>query len=417
MHTMKRQYLSLIHEYLSYFPCVVLIGARQTGKSTLIDMLDDERELFDLEQRADYDQIAHDPDLFLRLNNNPLAIDEAQLLPNLFPALRVAIDKDRTQYGKYLLTGSSSPQLLTAISESLAGRVGIIEIAPLTLSETINVKTPNLLTLFNGSCSPDKIIKMATSESEPEEIDDYWLNGGYPEPWLRNTGRFREIWREEYIKTYIERDVARLFPHMNSVRYRRFIELLAGCSGAIINYSNIAKILNVSQPTIKDYFDIAHGTFIWRNIPAYSKNVSKRVIKHPRGYLRDSGLLHHLLQIPSMRRLQSHPQLGSSWEGMVIEEILRTLSAAGIQHKPYYYRTSGGAEVDLVLEGSFGLIPFEIKHSQNVNIGRLRAIKDFVSEFNCSFGVIINRDERIRMYESNIIGIPLSHLISSASNC
>jgi len=135
MQGMKRQYEKLIQEYLSYFPCVVLVGARQTGKSTLIGMLADGREIFDLEARADYNQIAQDPDLFLRLNNKPIAIDEAQLLPELFPALRVAIDKDRNAYGKYLLSGSSSPELLTAISESLAGRVGIIEIAPFSFSD------------------------------------------------------------------------------------------------------------------------------------------------------------------------------------------------------------------------------------------------------------------------------------------
>ncbi len=408
---MKRQYLSLIREYLSYFPCVVIVGARQTGKSTLISMLKDGRELFDLESRADYDHIASDPDLFLRLNSNPIAIDEAQILPELFPALRVAIDNDRNNFGKYLLTGSSSPELLSAISESLAGRVAVIEIAPLSLSETLGIDTPNLLKLFSGSCSVDEIVSLSDNSDGTTFIDEYWLNGGYPEPWLRDVGRFREIWREEYIKSYIERDIARLYPNLNAVRFRRFIELLAGCSGTIINYSNIAKVLDVSQPTIKDYFKIAHGTFIWRNIPAYSKNVTKRVIKHPRGYFRDSGLLHHLLQLPSNKRLLSHPQMGASWEGMIVEELLRILTSAGIQHKPYYYRTSGGAEVDLILEGQFGLIPFEIKHTQNVKKAHLRSIKDFVQEFNCAFGIIINRDEKIRLYESNIVGLPLHMLL------
>ena len=144
---MKRQYEKNIREYLGYFPWVVLIGARQTGKSTLIDMLGGGREIFDLEIRADYNQIAQDPDLFLRLNNKPIAIDEAQLLPGLFPALRVAIDKDRKAHGKYLLSGSSSPELPTSISESLAGRVGIVEIAPFSFSETQTADNPRLLGL------------------------------------------------------------------------------------------------------------------------------------------------------------------------------------------------------------------------------------------------------------------------------
>lgn len=413
---MKRQYEKLIHEYLSYFPCVVLVGARQTGKSTLIDMIGDGREVFDLEVRADYNQIAQDPDLFLRLNNNPIAIDEAQLLPELFPALRVAIDRNRNAYGKYLLTGSSSPALLNSISESLAGRVGIIEIAPFSFSETQATDSPGLLGLFTGDVAPADILKLfpaSDSNAVSQAVDKYWMEGGYPDPWLWDTDRFKEVWYEQYLRTYVERDIARLFPNLNANRFRRFIELLAGCSGTIINYSNIARILEVSQPTARDYFRIAHGTFLWRTLPAYSKNISKRVSRHPRGYLRDTGLLHHLLQIPSHRRLLSHPQMGNSWEGMVIEEILRTLNAGGIQYSAYYYRTSAGAEVDLILEGKFGLIPVEIKHTQSLNLRHLRPIRDFINEFDCTFGIVVSRDEKVRMYDEKIIGIPFTMLTGS----
>ncbi len=371
-------------------------------------MFSDDREVFDLELRADYNHIANDPDLFLRLNDKPIAIDEAQLLPELFSALRVAIDNDRRAYGKYLLSGSSSPELLNAISESLAGRVGIIEIAPFSFSETNKIDTPNILNLFKENCSTNNILQLTNSARAGinQAIDRYWFDGGYPESWLRGTKRFREVWNEQYLKTYVEQDIARQFPNLNAVRFRRFVELLAGCSGSIINYSNIAKILDVSQPTVKDYFRIAHGTFLWRTLPAYSKNTIKRVSKHPKGYFRDTGLLHHILQIPSHKRLLSHPQMGFSWEGMIIEELLRTLNAAGIQYVPYYYRTSGGAEVDLIIEGKFGLIPFEIKHTQNVYSRHFRALRDFVNEFDCPFGIIINNDEKIRLYDEKLIGIP-----------
>jgi predicted AAA+ superfamily ATPase len=414
---MKRQYEKLIREYLGYFPSVVVVGARQTGKSTLMNMFADRREVFDLETRADYNQIADDPDLFLRLHDRPIAIDEAQLLPELFPALRVAIDKDRNNYGKYLLTGSSSPQLLSAISESLAGRVGVIEIAPFSFSETQATDTPGLLKLFTGEVTSTDILRLFPSSQHrnmDQAVDRYWMEGGYPEPWLRTSGRFRDVWYEQYLKTYVERDIARLFPGLNAIRFGRFIDLLAGCSGSIINYSNIARILEVSQPTARDYFRIAHNTFLWRTLPAYSKNTSKRVSKQPRGYLRDTGLLHHLLQIPSHRRLLSHPQMGNSWEGMVVEEILRTLNAGGIQHSAYYYRTSAGAEVDLVLEGKFGLIPFEIKHTQSPNLRQLRPIRDFVAEFNCPFGILVSRDEKVRHYDKKILGVPFSLLCQAA---
>ena len=411
MQGMKRQYLQLIHNYLNYFPCVVIVGARQTGKSTLIGMVAGDRELFDLEVRADYRQIADDPHLFLRLHKEPIAIDEAQLLPELFPALRVAIDRDRKHYGKYLLSGSSSPDLLHQISESLAGRVGIIEIGPFSFSETCSVDTPNMVKLIRSENPIDAIHDLQPLTSKCD-LGDYWFNGGYPEPWLRKQQDFRDIWTEQYLKTYVERDIARLFPNLNNIRFRRFIELLAGCSGEIINYSNIARILDVSQPTIKDYFRIAHGTFLWRNLPAYSKNISKRLIKHPRGYLRDSGLLHHILQIQSQRQLLSHPKVGQSWEGMVIEEILRALNAAGIGYSAYYYRTAAGAEIDLLLEGKFGLIPIEIKHTQTVNKRSLRTLCDFVETFSCPFGVVVNNDEKIRLYQENIFGLPLAHVAS-----
>ena len=420
MHGMKRQYTELVREYLGLFPCVVITGARQTGKSTLIEMVaSDERERFDLEKRADYKQIADDPDLFLRLREKPIAIDEAQMLPELFPALRVAIDRDRKGNskgrGNYLLSGSSSPGLLRAISESLAGRVGIIEIAPFSYSETGDVASPNLLKLFATDDSAIKQLRdwtgsTFTTTTDQNTLTRYWFRGGYPEPWLEDSDKFSEAWTEQYMQTYVERDIARLFPNLNSVRYRRFIELLAGYSGSIINYANVARLLDVSQPTARDYFEIAQGTFVWRTLPAYSKSAGKRVVKHPKGYLRDSGLLHHILQIPSHRKLLTHPQMGASWESMVIEEILRSLNAAGIAHKAYHYRTSGGAEIDLVLEGKFGLIPLEIKHGQSINTAQLRTLRAFVDEFKCEFGVVVNNDDNIRQYDDRLFGVPFAFL-------
>ena len=414
MQGMLRQYQKIIHEYLGLFPCVVLTGARQTGKSTLLDLVTtDERERFDLEARADYDQIVRDPDLFFRLHEKPIAIDEAQILPELFPALRVAIDRKRTAKGQYLLSGSSSPDLLYAIAESLAGRVGVIEIAPFSYSETLAVARPNFLKLFTVDEPATGQLQNWTGKAFAEdqnELARYWFQGGYPEPWLENSERFSDIWMEQYIQTYVERDIARLFPGLNKVRYRRFIELLAGCSGSIINYSSVAKILEVSQPTVRDYFEIAHGTFIWRTIPAYSSNTTNRVSKRPRGYLRDSGLLHHILQIASHRKLLSHPQMGNSWEGMVIEELIRALNAAGIAHSAYYYRTAAGAEVDLILEGKFGLIPVEIKHAHSLKQKNLRALRDFVNQFGCEFGLVVNNDERVRQYDEKLFGVPLMFL-------
>jgi predicted AAA+ superfamily ATPase len=186
--------------------------------------------------------------------------------------------------------------------------------------------------------------------------------------------------------------------------------MLGGLSGRVLNYAEVARALGVSQPTARDYFDIAHGTFIWRMVPAFSRDVVKRVVKHPRGYLRDSGLLHALLRIPDTDALLSHPQMGASWEGMVVEEILRQLSALGVAHEYSYYRTGAGAEVDLVLEGNFGRVAIEIKHTSSVGGRDLRGLRDFVTEQKARVGVVINNDALPRRYEEDLIGLPFTCL-------
>jgi hypothetical protein len=182
--------------------------------------------------------------------------------------------------------------------------------------------------------------------------------------------------------------------------------MLSHLSGTIINYSDVARTLGISPPTARDYFEIAHGTFIWRKIPPYEKNAQKRIIKHPKGYIRDAGLLHHLLHLNKQEDILAHPALGQSWESMVIENLLRELNALGVSFEYYYYRTSGGAEVDLILEGDFGLVPIEIKYGQNISAHSLRSLRDFVKERNCPYGLVINNDEKIRQYDENILGIP-----------
>ena len=186
--------------------------------------------------------------------------------------------------------------------------------------------------------------------------------------------------------------------------------MLGGLSGRVLNYAEVARALNMSQPTARDYFDIAHGTFLWRAIPAYARDVVKRVVKHPKGYLRDSGLLHALLRIPDAEALLSHPQMGASWEGMVVEEILRQLNMLGAPHQYSYYRTGAGAEVDLVVEGNFGRVAVEIKHTSMVGGRDLRGLRDFVAEHKARLGVVVNNDVSARQYEEGLIGLPFTWL-------
>lgn len=412
MHGMKRAYESLLQAYLKTFPCVAVLGVRQSGKTTLLRTLPRGWRHFDLERRADHAVIARDPDAFFRLNARQVAIDEAQVLPEVFPALRVAIDEKRAEKGRFVITGSSSPALLRSVSESLAGRVGIIELAPFSWSEvTQTIRRGSFLRrLLDRHAGPADLIRGLKPRGDLASAHEFWFRGGFPEPWLNPGDTFRTRWVEQYVQTYLFRDVKRLFPGLDDVRFRRFLEMLGGLSGRVLNYADVARALNISQPTARDYFDIAHGTFVWRAVPAYSRSAVKRVTKHPRGYLRDSGLLHALLRIPDADALLSHPQVGASWEGMVIEEILRQLNALGEAHEYSYYRTGAGAEVDLVLEGAFGRVAVEIKHASAVGGRDLRALRDFVTEQKARLGVVVNTDVVPRQLDKDLVALPFTHL-------
>ena len=412
LHGVKRACESLLQSFLEDFPCVAILGVRQCGKTTLLKTLPSNWKQFDLERRADFEVVSRDPDAFFRLHPDHIALDEAQLAPNVFAALRVAIDDRRHEKGRFVITGSSSPSLLRSVSDSLAGRVGIIELAPRSWEEATQTSEQDsfLKRMLDSRAGIDDITEGLAHRGSLEAAHSYWFRGGYPEPWLNQKARFRERWIEQYIRTYLQQDVKRLFPGLDEVRFRRFLEMLGGLSGQILNYSEIARALAVSQPTARDYFEIAHGTLVWRQIPAFTRNAAKRIVKHPRGYLRDSGLVHALLRIPDLDALLSHPQMGRSWEGMVIEEVIRQLNAGGVGHEAYYYRTSGGAEVDLVLEGAFGLVAIEIKHHSSVTRRELRPLRDFVAEQKARLGIVINNDTVIRRYDDHLIGIPFQML-------
>lgn len=406
---MKRQTQPYLEELLNRFPCVAIVGVRQCGKTTLLGQLPDDWTVHDLEKVADRDAILRDPDLFFRLNPKHIALDECQLVPRLFPALRVAIDAERNRAGRFVITGSSSPDLLNAVSESLAGRVAIVELSPLSQAEAYELLSSGFFDRVVSQAEAGNYLDLPV-RLDVSQTHDLWLRGGYPEPWLKHQPRFSKLWMQNYLQTYLDRDLLRLFPGLDREKFRLFASMLAQLSGTVINYADVARSLGVSQPTARDYFRIAHGTFLWRHLPAFEKNAVKRVVKHPKGYLRDSGLLHFLLHIQDADMLRAHPRMGASWEGMVIENVLRGLDARGAAYQAHHYRTGAGAEVDLVLEGEFGLLPIEVKYTQHVDNRSLRAIRDFVEERGCPCGIVLSNDERPRLLDEKLVSVPVGCL-------
>ena len=249
---------------------------------------------------------------------------------------------------------------------------------------------------------------METFESDIWEI---FLKGGYPEIVLSSDKEFHQAWMENYYQTYIHRDIKKLFPKIDSVKYRRFIEMLSSLSGTVINKAQLGNSIDSSEVTVRDYLDIVDKTFLWRKIPSYEKSKAKSVIKMPKGIFRDSGLSHYLQGIETKENLLRSPRLGLSFESFVIEEILKGLGALSpLRFSFYYYRTRGGSEVDLILEGPFGTLPIEIKLGTTMTLKKLTSIRKFVEDNKLPYGLVINNSKEVKLLAGKIIQIPVTCL-------
>ncbi len=411
MTGIKRNQWHIVNQLLALFPVVLIVGARQVGKTTLARMARPDWRYFDMEHGSDFDFITNDFDFFFREYPNHIIIDEAQESPQLYRELRGVIDADRAKKNRFILTGSSSPELLSGIADSLAGRVAIVELGTCKHNELTGEPLPDFYQIFTKPCNAETLRELKTLTPSTDDLLATVLSGGYPEPVLANNPTAFFTWMDNYFKTYIARDVRRLFPRLDMIKYRRFITMLASLSGTIINKAQLGRAINVSEVTIRDYLDIAHQTLIWRNIPSYAGTVSRSVVKMPKGILRDAGLLNYLGNITSREQLVRSPQIGQIFESFVIEEILKGMHASNIARWDYsYYRTRNGAEIDLILEGSFGLVPVEIKFGVSTRLKQVTALTRFVQEHQLPFGIVMNQSSEIRMLSEHIIQIPASTL-------
>jgi len=411
MNGLNRDQSQVIHQLLTLFPIVLIVGARQVGKTTLAKMCRPDWRYFDLERGSDFDFITGDFDFFFREYPNHVIIDEAQESPQLFRELRGVIDANRTEKNRFILTVSSSPSMLSGISDSLAGRVAIVELGTCKRNEIAGMPLSNFYQIFTKPCDADSLDALKHVTLSTDDVLPAVLRGGYPEPVLADNPTAFFAWMDNYFKTYIASDVRRLFPRLDMVKYRRFITMLASLSGTIINKAQLGRAINVSEVTIRDYLDIAHQTLIWRNIPSYAGTATRSVVKMPKGILRDVGLLNYLGNITTREQLVRSPLIGQIFESFVIEEILKGMHASNIAKWDYsYYRTRNGAEIDLILEGSFGLIPIEIKFGTSTRLKQLSALTRFIQEQQLPFGIVINQATEIRMLSDHIIQIPASAL-------
>lgn len=326
----RDQLLRRIRSSIRHNPAVALLGPRQCGKTTLARMLvkTDSTNYFDLEDPPSLQRL-DDPQTALADLRGLVVIDEVQRRPEIFPVLRVLLDRPRSP-ARFLLLGSASPALLRQSSESLAGRVEVIEATGFTAEEI-----------------------------RYQRMDRLWLRGGFPRSFLAASEPRSFTWRRQFIRTFLERDVPQLGIRIPAPQLERFWTMLAHYHGQIWNAAEPASSLGLSQPTVRSYLDVMTSVYMIRQLQPWHENLAKRQVKAPKIYLRDAGLLHALLGIRTRAELLSHPKLGASWESFVIEQLLQSFE---FDHA-YFWATHQGAELDLLLMRGARRIGVEIKRS------------------------------------------------------
>ncbi|MEO0554182.1 MAG: ATP-binding protein [Bacteroidota bacterium] len=345
----KRILESELHYSLQDFPITGVVGPRQIGKTTLVKnaALSQPRVYLDLERNSDLNKLS-DPELFLSLHaDKTVILDEIQHKPDLFPLLRSLIDENKRP-GRFIILGSASPELLKQSSESLAGRINYLELSALNLLET------------TGTVS----------------LNDLWLYGGYPDPALSKKPKFVKNWYRSFIQSYLERDLPQYGLPADPLVTSRLLQMIASGNGTILNYSSFAKSLSLSMPTIKTYISFLVSAYLVSFLNPWYSNSKKRLVKSPRIYLRDTGMLHYLQGIHEYDELLGNMYVGNSWEGFVMHQVQAVLET---DDELYYYRTQDGAEIDLLVRrNNKWLAAAEIKltNSPSVSKGTYVAIED-----------------------------------------
>jgi predicted AAA+ superfamily ATPase len=368
-----------VQKLLKDFPVVGIIGARQIGKTTLARMLSDTlREPvthFDLENPEDLARL-NDPMLALKDIPGLVIIDEIQRYREIFPVLRVLTDRPKKK-SHFLILGSASPQLLQQSSESLAGRIIYHELKGLSLEE-VGMKNFKKL----------------------------WLRGGFPRAYLAKSLEKSKDWRRSFIQTFLERDIPQLGINIRSITLRRFWTMVAHYHGQLWNASEFSRSFGVADTTVRNYLDLLTSALVIRQIPPWFENLSKRQVKAPKTYILDSGLLHSLLGIEELENLESHPKVGASWEGFVIDQLIRITGARN--EECYFWGTYAGAELDLLIIRGNRRFGFEVKRTVSPSI--TPSMRNALSDLNLECIDVVHAGENTFQMADRIRAVSIAKL-------
>jgi uncharacterized protein len=373
-----RFYRRLVVEKLEKYPAVALLGPRQCGKTTLAKNFGG--RYFDMESQGAALRLDSEWDRLMR-GEELVIIDEAQCAPEIFPRLRSAIDLERKRNGRFLLLGSVSPALMQNVSESLAGRMGLLSMGPLTYSEL----------------------------SDPLGTDCWeslWLRGGFPDGGILDGSSFPD-WQKSYLELLATRDLPEWGFPAKPQRTRRLLSMLAAVNAQPLNASELGSALGIDHKTVMGYCDFLEETFLIRRVRPWFGNINKRLVKTPRLYWRDSGLLHALLNVQNIDHLYNQPWVGYSWEGFVVEQILASLNLFGLSAEPYFFRTSDGIEADLLLDWAGERWAIEIKLTSDPTRTMIKRLQKASELLDASTQILICQTaEEIRSDSLLITNLP-----------
>jgi uncharacterized protein len=386
MEYVERDLKSRLILYLSTFPVVMIFGPRQSGKSTFVRHELPGFSHFDLERPTDLVQITADLELFLQEHPQWVCIDEAQRSPALFPALRYAVDKARGA-GRFVLLGSAGPQLLRTASENLTGRIGLLTLMPFSAQE----------------------LHMTRSWQER------WRWGGFPPVHDLELEEQKLSWIGSYVMTVLERDLPSLGVRIPSSRLLRFWRMLTHLNGSLLNQSALASSMELSTTAVAHYLDVLEGSLMVLRLPPYFANVGKRLVKRPKIYIRDTGILHWLAGLRRQEDLDSWVGKGSSFESLVLGELVARAQIDLQEPRFYFYRTQAGAEVDLLIEDGRQITAVEIKHAASVGNYDMAGLRNCVKDLKLSRGFIITRGDSVREMGNGITCLPWEGIVEGSA--